>query len=194
MRQFRVQVLIAAALAVGATAIVTAQQSTARRKEVRVQQSQAGGQVSGTASGSAYGSASSGGSISIRGGSSGQSGGFGFRASKPTYAVWYEIAPGVTDQSAISAANLGHTQYMEALSKNQTLVIEGVFTDSSGFMAVIQADTPQLAEQIIKADPGVSKGVLKATFRPWQPRYTMSGGRPATGSTPRLAPNSAVGG
>lgn len=184
MTQTRVQVLAAAAVAIGAFAVVTAQQVQVRRKETQVQtSSQASAQSSSSASGQARGGAGL--KVQSAGGNSGMSWG----ATKPTYAVWYDVEPKVDSQQALSAANLQHSQYMEALSKNQTLIVEGIFTDSTGFMAVIQADNMETATKIVRADPAVQNGVLVATIKPWQPRYRMMSGRPTPGAG-GLQPNS----
>lgn len=185
MTQTRVQVLAAVAVAIGAFAVVTAQQVQVRRKELPVQTSS---QSSAQATGSASGQARAGGSMTVRSG--GGNSGFAWSATKPTYAVWYEVEPKVDSQQALSAANLQHSQYMEVLSKNQTLIVEGLFTDSTGFMAVIQADNIETATKIVKADPAVQNGVLVATLKPWQPRYRMMSGRPVPGAAGGLQPTS----
>lgn len=94
-----------------------------------------------------------------------------FGANKPLYAAWYSKAPDSRNGGNDSNVDRVHSQYMKQLSQDQTLVIEGPFGDGSGYMAVIQSDSPETALRIIHNDPSVQNGSLKVVVKPWQMRH-----------------------
>lgn len=171
----RLSLLAGLALTIGASAFVFAQQNgtSGSTNGGGTWSGRAGGQVSGGGSASAGGSASSSSSSSgssSKGGNSG-GGGMSFGANKPLYAAWYSKAPDSRNDGNDSNVDREHTQYMKQLTQDQTLVIEGPFGDGSGYMAVIQSDSPETALRIINNDPSVKNGSLKVVVKPWQMRH-----------------------
>lgn len=89
-------------------------------------------------------------------------------AQQETFAILYEPGPKWIKGREIFDQDLQeHGQYMSKLLEQGHLLMGGPFSDSSGGMAIITAKNAEEAANILKRDPGVTKGVFKATLRPW---------------------------
>jgi uncharacterized protein YciI len=91
------------------------------------------------------------------------------KPAKPqTFAILYEPGPNWIKGEPFSKQDLmEHAQYMQKLLDNSKLMLGGPFTDNSGGMAIITVDNSDAAEDVMKNDPAVVKGVFTAKVRPW---------------------------
>ena len=84
------------------------------------------------------------------------------------FAILYAPGPNWIKGKPIFEQDLQeHGQYMAKLLDQGHLELGGPFTDSSGGMAIITAKDNDEAADILKNDPGVTKGIFTATLRPW---------------------------
>ena len=82
------------------------------------------------------------------------------------YAVVYTYPD---DKSRIQEVRPEHRRYLTALQEQGKLFMAGPFTDDSGALIVYEADTPEQAEALLKADPFHTGGVfVRWTLRPWK--------------------------
>ncbi len=82
-----------------------------------------------------------------------------------TFAILYAPGPNWIKGKPIFEQDLQeHGQYMAKLLDQGHLELGGPFTDSSGGMAIITAKDNDEAAEILKNDPGVTKGVFTATL------------------------------
>jgi uncharacterized protein YciI len=74
-----------------------------------------------------------------------------------------------SDAAKTEAARPAHRAYLTELLGKGQLVASGPFTDQPGALIVYEADSPEAAEAIIKADPFHAAGVfVRWTVRPWK--------------------------
>ncbi|HEY1687129.1 MAG TPA: YciI family protein [Tepidisphaeraceae bacterium] len=93
-----------------------------------------------------------------------------------TFAILYQPGPKwIKGRSVFDQDLMEHGQYMSKLLDQGHLVMGGPFSDSSGGLAIITARNVDEAEGILKKDPGVTKGVFKATLRPWYVVFRKAG-------------------
>lgn len=74
------------------------------------------------------------------------------------------------DKAKIAEIRPAHRQYLTGLKVNGQLAVAGPFIDDSGALIVYEANTPEEAEALIKADPFHQAGIfLRWQLRPWNP-------------------------
>jgi uncharacterized protein YciI len=82
------------------------------------------------------------------------------------YAAVIEYTP---DKAKIEQVRPTHRKYLTSLLQQGKLAAAGPFTDDSGALIVYEADTPEQAEALLKADPFHAGGVfVRWTLRPWK--------------------------
>jgi uncharacterized protein YciI len=82
------------------------------------------------------------------------------------YAAVIEYTP---DKAKIEQVRPAHRKYLTGLLQQGKLAAAGPFTDDSGALIVYEADTPEQAEALLKADPFHTGGVfVRWTLRPWK--------------------------
>jgi len=73
------------------------------------------------------------------------------------------------DAAIVEAHRPAHRAYLTSLLEKGQLFASGPYADGSGALIVYEADTPDAAEALLKADPFHSAGVfLTWTMRPWK--------------------------
>ncbi|MFL5341030.1 MAG: YciI family protein [Gemmataceae bacterium] len=73
------------------------------------------------------------------------------------------------DRPKVEAHRPARRQYLTTLLQQGKLAATGPFTDDSGALIVYEADTPEQAEALLKADPFHAVGVfLSWRLRPWR--------------------------
>ena len=73
------------------------------------------------------------------------------------------------DPAVVEAHRPAHRAYLTSLLEQGKLFASGPYADGSGALIVYEADTPEEADAILKADPFHQAGVfLKWTVRPWK--------------------------
>jgi len=73
------------------------------------------------------------------------------------------------DAAVVEAHRPAHRAYLTSLLERGKLFASGPYADGSGALIVYEADTPEEADAILKADPFHQAGVfLKWTVRPWK--------------------------
>ena len=73
------------------------------------------------------------------------------------------------DAALVEAHRPAHRAYLTSLLENGKLFASGPYADGSGALIVYEADSPESAEAILKADPFHAAGVfLKWQMRPWK--------------------------
>ena len=73
------------------------------------------------------------------------------------------------DPAVVEAHRPAHRAYLTGLLDHGKLFASGPYADGSGALIVYEADTPEEADAILKADPFHQAGVfLKWTVRPWK--------------------------
>lgn len=83
------------------------------------------------------------------------------------------------DKARVDAARPAHRAYLTSLIEKNQLFASGPFEDGSGALIVYEADSPEVVEALMKADPFFAAGVfLTWTIRPWKVVFF----------NPRLAP------
>jgi uncharacterized protein YciI len=129
------------------------------------------GRGSATASSSASGSARGGGSLN------------GFAnvgpwrdLSKQVYALVYAPGPAWERNKGVFEQRLqDHNQYMGDLFRANVLLLGGPFTDSSGWLAVIQVSGEDQAMIIAADDPAVKSRLMNVVVRPWTLMFERNG-------------------
>jgi len=82
------------------------------------------------------------------------------------FAAVIEYAP---DKATIAAVRPVHRQYLQGLLNSGKLVTAGPFTDDTGAFIVYEAESPEVAEQLLKNDPFHTAGVfVRWQLRPWK--------------------------
>lgn len=64
------------------------------------------------------------------------------------------------DMAGLKANHPAHRTYLRTFLENGQLRAAGPFTDNAGALWVIDADTAEAAEEIVKGDPLVNAGVI----------------------------------
>ena len=73
------------------------------------------------------------------------------------------------DAALVEAHRPAHRAYLTKLLDEGKLFASGPYADGSGALIVYEADTPEAADALLKADPFHAAGVfLKWTVRPWK--------------------------
>ena len=73
------------------------------------------------------------------------------------------------DAAVVEAHRPAHRAYLTKLLEQGKLFASGPYADGSGALIVYEADTPEEADALMKADPFHQAGVfLKWTVRPWK--------------------------
>ena len=70
------------------------------------------------------------------------------------------------DQDSLKANHSAHRIYLRTFLENGQLRAAGLFADDAGALWVLDADTAEAAEAIVKGDPLVAAGVITS----WQVR------------------------
>jgi uncharacterized protein len=73
------------------------------------------------------------------------------------------------DAALVEAHRPAHRVYLTKLLDEGNLFASGPYADGSGALIVYEADTPDAAEALLRADPFHAAGVfLTWTVRPWK--------------------------
>ena len=73
------------------------------------------------------------------------------------------------DASIVEAHRPAHRAYLTSLLEKGQLFASGPYADGSGALIIYEADTPEAAEVLLKADPFHAAGVfLRWQMRPWK--------------------------
>jgi uncharacterized protein len=73
------------------------------------------------------------------------------------------------DSALVEAHRPAHRAYLTNLLDEGKLFASGPYADGSGALIIYEADTPEGADALLKADPFHAAGVfLKWTVRPWK--------------------------
>ena len=71
--------------------------------------------------------------------------------------------------TVVEAHRPAHRAYLTSLLDQGKLFASGPYADGSGALIIYDADSPEAAEALLKADPFHAAGVfLKWTLRPWK--------------------------
>lgn len=74
-----------------------------------------------------------------------------------------------TDAELVQAHRPTHRAYLTSLLEKGQLAASGPFEDGYGALIVYNADSPEQADQLLKADPFHAAGVfVRWTIRPWK--------------------------
>ena len=73
------------------------------------------------------------------------------------------------DSVLVEAHRPAHRAYLTKLLDEGKLFASGPYADGSGALIIYEADTPEAADALLKADPFHAAGVfLRWTVRPWK--------------------------
>ena len=73
------------------------------------------------------------------------------------------------DAAVVEAHRPAHRAYLTSLLEKGQLYASGPYADGSGALIVYEADSPEAAEALFKADPFHAAGVfLRWQMRPWK--------------------------
>jgi uncharacterized protein YciI len=79
------------------------------------------------------------------------------------------------DAALVEAHRPAHRAYLTSLLNEGKLFASGPYADGSGALIVYEAETPEAAEALFKADPFHAAGVfLRWTLRPWKVIFQRS--------------------
>ena len=82
------------------------------------------------------------------------------------YAAFHQYT---TDLALTAATRPAHREYLTSLIEKDQLVAAGPFLDDSGALIIYEAESPEAAEALIKADPFFAAGVFQTwTLKPWK--------------------------
>ncbi|MER3420861.1 MAG: hypothetical protein C4290_10205 [Chloroflexota bacterium] len=74
----------------------------------------------------------------------------------------------IADPDKVQSVRPVHREYLAKLKEQGRLVASGPFADGSGALIIYEADSPEQAEALLKADPFYQAGVfLSWRIRPW---------------------------
>ena len=80
------------------------------------------------------------------------------------------------DKAKVEAIRPVHRQYLTKLKEEGKLAIAGPFMDNYGALIVYEAETAEVAESYLKADPFNANGIfLQWQIRPWNVVFANSG-------------------
>jgi uncharacterized protein len=75
----------------------------------------------------------------------------------------------VADADKVNAHRPAHRAYLTSLVEKDQLFASGPFDDAPGALIVYEADSPEAAEALLRADPFHAAGVfVRWTIRPWK--------------------------
>ncbi|MBL8066181.1 MAG: hypothetical protein JNM34_10030 [Chthonomonadaceae bacterium] len=121
-----------------------------------------GGSASGQATAQAHAGGQAGGSAS--GLQFGHGFGIGLDPSKQLYAAWYET----TSRTGVSPQlDQAHMKFVKHLMQDGTLIAEGPFKDSSGYLVIIQTKSDAEASKLLSEDPVAQSGAFRVSIKPW---------------------------
>jgi uncharacterized protein YciI len=73
------------------------------------------------------------------------------------------------DKELVEKHRPAHRAYLTSLVEKNQLFASGPFEDSYGALIIYEADSPEAAEALMKADPFHAAGVfVRWTVRPWK--------------------------
>ncbi|HKB02511.1 MAG TPA: YciI family protein [Gemmataceae bacterium] len=73
------------------------------------------------------------------------------------------------DSAVVEAHRPAHRAYLTSLLAKGQLFASGPYADGSGALIIYEADSPEAADALLKADPFHTAGAfLKWTLRPWK--------------------------
>ena len=73
------------------------------------------------------------------------------------------------DASVVEAHRPAHRAYLTSLLEKGQLFASGPYADGSGALIIYEADSPEAADALLKADPFHAAGVfLRWQVRPWK--------------------------
>ena len=73
------------------------------------------------------------------------------------------------DAAVVEAHRPAHRAYLTSLLEKGQLFASGPYADGSGALIIYEADSPEAADALLKADPfHVARVFLKWTVRPWK--------------------------
>ena len=64
------------------------------------------------------------------------------------------------DKEKVRALHLAHREYLRQFLENEQLRAAGPFADDEGALWVLEAETAEAAEKIVKGDPYVEAGAI----------------------------------
>ena len=64
------------------------------------------------------------------------------------------------DKEKVKASHLVHREYLRQFLENEQLRAAGPFADDEGALWVLEAETAEAAEEIVKGDPYVEAGAI----------------------------------
>lgn len=74
----------------------------------------------------------------------------------------------ITDQDKVQSVRPVHREYLASLREGGRLAASGPFTDGSGALIIYEAETPEEAEGLLRADPFNQNGIFVSwRIRPW---------------------------
>lgn len=95
------------------------------------------------------------------------------------YAAFHRYTP---DKELTAAHRPAHRAYLSKLIESNQLVVAGPFLDDSGALIVYEAESPEAAESLIKADPFFAAGVFQTwELKPWKTVFGNPGLLPPHG-------------
>ena len=75
----------------------------------------------------------------------------------------------IQDAEKVDATRPAHRAYLASLIEKDQLFGSGPFADGYGALIIYEADSPEAAEALLKADPFHAAGVfVRWTIRPWK--------------------------
>ena len=79
------------------------------------------------------------------------------------------------DSALVEAHRPAHRAFLTKLLDEGKLFASGPYADGSGALIIYEADSPEAADALLKADPFHAAGVfLKWTVRPWKVVFQRS--------------------
>ena len=79
------------------------------------------------------------------------------------------------DTALVETHRPAHRAYLTSLLESGKLFASGPYADGSGALIVYEADSPEAAESLLKADPfNAAGGFLKWQMRPWKVVFQQS--------------------
>lgn len=88
---------------------------------------------------------------------------------KQAHVLYYRRGPAWLDGRSVFEQPLqAHLAYMRQLKADQVLTLGGPFTDDTGGLVVVQAESVSAARALADADPAVKDGVMVVEVHPWK--------------------------
>ena len=84
------------------------------------------------------------------------------------FALLYSPGPAWLSGKPLSEQPLAeHVEYLTRLHREGTVVMGGPFEDGSGGLVVADVQSPEEAQDVVAANPGVRSGILVASVKKW---------------------------